>query len=92
MNPATMMAIASIVSGALSGASGIMGAKSNREAKEKELEEIRKKREMDFTSQGLDRDQMSGMDIRKGNRDIAQSRAQIMQGMAQNFNLGARHA
>jgi hypothetical protein len=84
----TMMAIASVIAGGMQAASGAISGKKKTEIEQKEKE---KKRKIDFASQGLDRDQASGMDLRKGNRDIAQSRAQIMQGMAQNINLGARH-
>jgi len=90
MEPLTMMAIASVIAGAMGATGSSMSAGASERMKKKELEEMEKKRKMDFITQSMDREQSAGVDLRKGNLQTAQSRAQILQGIAQNIKLGAR--
>jgi len=89
MDPVTMAIIAAIA-GSIQGTGSIMSERGKRKDKKKELEEMEKKRKSDFASQQMDRTQAANIDARKGMRESAQNRAQVLQGIAQNINLGAR--
>ena len=91
MEPMTMLAIAAVLAGGMQGAGSIMGSSAARDASADELEEKKKQRQAELFSKQRDRQQKSATDFRAGQSDIAKSRAQVLQGMAQNINLGGRN-
>lgn len=85
----TLLTLAAI-KGSADAASSMYSTREQRKLKEKELEEIRKKRKSDFLSASLDRDYAAGRDLRANQADLTQQQINALQSAAQNIRLGGR--